>query len=494
MPYQTETKRMTSPSSNWNQTDKWVLAGLIGLVVARIIALLMTPLTLNVDEAQYWVWSQNLDFGYYSKPPLIAWLIGISHAIFGHASWAVRLPAPVLHFAISLILWRIASLIYGARAGQIAGLLWAVMPATGLGSLVISTDSPLLLFWSAALLFFIKAETASAHDEPSQRNRWMFAAGLAAGIAMLGKYAALYFLLGAALYLLAVRKQRAVSQIIMLLAGFLIAASPNLLWNLSNGFVTFQHLGENANLGAPSYSLAQLSRFVIAQFGVFGPLTLSLVIIAAMGKSKYRFLLMSFSLPVLLIMMGQAFLKEANANWAVTAYPALTLLLAGWLAQASGARSVRARAGLLALSINAGLIFIVTLSAAFGDFGRLTPKSDPLRRMRGWDVLAADITPHLDNYAVRTVLADSRAAAAILPFYLYPRDVEVRLFDHDNQPSNHFERAFNFTENSPLPALAIVAPDAQPVPDFVKWSGPVGNSNVVISYRRSREKTFFISD
>lgn len=484
----THSQIITSSSHTWHRLDLWVLYVLIILTLARISALLMTPLSLGVDEAQYWVWSQNLDFGYYSKPPLIAWIIGISHGVFGHSSWAVRLPAPILQLAISLLLWRAAGLIFTASAGRIAALLWSVMPAVGLGSLVISTDTPMLFFWSIGLVCLIES------DHRNHKSfTWLFAAGLAAGCAMLSKYAALYFLLGASLYLCLTLKARTLRLLPALLAGFFIAASPNLIWNLTNSFVTFQHLGENANLSVPAYSLAQLGRFIGGQFFVFGPLTLGLALVAFYKQQKARLFLACFSLPVLAIMCVQAFLKEANANWAVSAYPAITILLAGWLSTASGLRHWMSRTGLLAIAINAGLVFVVTVSVALGDFGRFTPKSDPLRRLRGWEALAADMVPYIDTYQVKTILADSRAAAAILPFHLYPRDIVVRLFDHDNTPTNHFERAYNFTPESTSPTLAITAPDTRPRPDFVTWTGPVGQSDIKISARRHRTKLFYIS-
>ena len=477
---------------DWQPYDKLVLWALLGALLVRIGVLLASPLSLGVDEAQYWVWSQTPDFGYYSKPPLIAWIIGISHAIFGHHSWAVRLPAPLLHFGIALTLWRAASLLYGPVAGRLAALIWTLMPAVGLGGLIISTDSPMLLGWSGGLLCLIYADR-----QAEQETRWLFAAGLCTGFAMLGKYAALYFLLGYALYLLIMAKKDGFTTSPLkkgglVLAGFLIAASPNLIWNLFNGFVTFQHLGENANLAAPAYSPAQLGRFISSQFMVFGPVMLVLGVIAALRLPRHRLFLLCLSLPVLCIMMGQAYLKEANANWAVAAYPALTLLVAGWLSDASGRRSARARATLLGLAINGGLIMVLSVGMAAGDFGSLTPKSDPLRRLRGWEAMAQDLQPHLERYKVQTVLADSRAAAAILPFHLYPLDITVRLYDHDGRPSNHFERAFNFTADSALPALAITAPDQSPVPAFVEWQGPVGTSDHKISTRRARQKDFYI--
>src|SRR5579875_3369687 len=33
------------------------------------------PLGLSEDESHYWEWSRHLDYGYYSKPPGIAWAI-----------------------------------------------------------------------------------------------------------------------------------------------------------------------------------------------------------------------------------------------------------------------------------------------------------------------------------------------------------------------------------------------------------------------------------
>ena len=74
--------------------DRTVLLALVLVAVARSLAIVMSPLELGVDEAQYWLWSTEFDFGYYTKPPLTSWIIGASHAVFGHHVWAVRLPRP----------------------------------------------------------------------------------------------------------------------------------------------------------------------------------------------------------------------------------------------------------------------------------------------------------------------------------------------------------------------------------------------------------------
>ena len=53
----------------------WLISGvLVMITIVRSMAVITTPLDLGVDEAQYWLWGQTPDFGYFTKPPLIAWI------------------------------------------------------------------------------------------------------------------------------------------------------------------------------------------------------------------------------------------------------------------------------------------------------------------------------------------------------------------------------------------------------------------------------------
>ena len=81
-----------------------VLFILIIITVFRIYSLNVSPIELSVDEAQYWHWSRNIDLGYFTKPPLIAWMIAFSTFVFGNEEWAVRLFSPITHLFISLVL------------------------------------------------------------------------------------------------------------------------------------------------------------------------------------------------------------------------------------------------------------------------------------------------------------------------------------------------------------------------------------------------------
>jgi len=76
----------------------WFLCGVLCITALRVGFLFLSPLGLHGDEAQYWSWSKDLDWGYFTKPPLIAWVIWTTTSIFGDAEWAVRLSSAPLHF------------------------------------------------------------------------------------------------------------------------------------------------------------------------------------------------------------------------------------------------------------------------------------------------------------------------------------------------------------------------------------------------------------
>ncbi len=417
--------------------DRLVLGLIVAVAALRSLGIVLSPLELGVDEAQYWLWSTGFDFGYYTKPPLTSWIIGASHQLFGHHVWAVRLPAPWLHLLTSLVLWRAAYWYAGAGAGRWAALLWTCLPAVALGSFVISTDTPLLLFWSLGLLALIGGVTGRVATA-----RAMALAGGAFGLALLGKYAAIYSLVGIGLFWMFDRvaggRHVSPASLLAFAIAMAITASPNLLWNLANDFTTVRHLGDNANLDRQSHDPLNSLRFLGAQFATAGPLVFALMFgILKGGRDPVARLLLCLSLPVIAIIMAQAFLSEANANWALAAMPALVVWLAGWLA---GAESPRARVGMAALTINATLSVVILAVTLAGSLGPLTPGSDPLRRLRGWSQLASDSAAALTGHDATTIIADRRAAAALLSWHFHDTGIDVLVHDEDGIPSNHFEQ------------------------------------------------------
>ncbi len=346
------------------------------LLVARLFVLLVSNVDLYADEAQYWRWSTDPDWGYYSKPPMIAWVIGLSTTLFGDSEWAVRLPAPFAHTIAAFALFLLGRQIDSPRTGTLAALGYALMPGVIVSSTVISTDGVLLPLFSLALWLLFRLREG--------KSGWVGALALGAciGAGFLAKYAMLYFAVGLAItVLLDPPTRRAIASAkgaaALVLAGLIVA--PHIAWNAANDFSTVGHTVDNANLGGELINPENLLKFFLDQMGVFGPVGflallfgLAMILPGRAGEARKRdHWLLAFILPVLLIIAFQAFLSRAHANWAATAYPAASVLVASWLAHASANRSlwwvIAAISGLAALltpDISAGLKIALALGLA----------------------------------------------------------------------------------------------------------------------------------
>ncbi len=102
---------------------------------------------------------------------------------------------------------------------------------------------------------------------------WWIFVGIAAGIGLLAKYAMVYWLISAFGFVLLVPGERRHFRPLLGAAG--IAALlylPNLWWNWSNGFVSYLHLRDNADLSRSLLHPGAFLEFLGSQFAVAGPL------------------------------------------------------------------------------------------------------------------------------------------------------------------------------------------------------------------------------
>ncbi|PZQ61521.1 MAG: 4-amino-4-deoxy-L-arabinose transferase [Phenylobacterium zucineum] len=357
----------------------------VALAVVRFVALFRTPLELYPDEAQYWLWSRTLDFGYYSKPPVIAWSIWATTALGGDSEAWVRLSAGLYQAGATIVVFLIGRRLYGGAAGLAAAALYALMPGIQLSALVAATDAPLLFFMGLAILAYVTLLEAGS------RHKVLIAAGMGAalGMAFLSKYAAIYFVVGLVVHLAVSRTARAAwtpAAAAAAIAALAAALAPNLAWNATHGFATFQHTAANAAWsGVQLFNLAEMGAFVGSQFGVFGPIPLAALIVGVVLAVRRRSLdardltLLCFTLPPLLIVTGQAFISRANANWSGAGYLAGSVLVAAWLTR------WRARRWLIAALALQGAVAAFFLAAVISP--ALADKvglANGLKRARGW--------------------------------------------------------------------------------------------------------------
>ena len=426
-----------------------VALALGALTLLRLIYLTVYPFDLHPDEAQYWVWAQDLAFGYYSKPPLVAWLIGATTAVCGDGEACVRAGAPLLHFFAALAIYGAGRRLFDRRIGFWAALLYATLPGVAFSSLVVSTDLPLLLAWALALYAYVRALQAGAAG--GKGRRWWLLLGVAVGLGLLGKYAMVFFVLSMAVHLAMARGRLAGwhwrGAALALLAALAIYA-PNALWNADNSFVSYAHTSDNANLGGDLFRLDAFLEFFGSQFGVFGPaLFAALLVVQArwrgwFGDERLR-LLVAFTLPTLAIMLFQGFLSRANANWAAPAYVAASILIAAWALRANpGLWRGRALIATGSFAVHTGLIaaFLVFIAATYGRPDALPGKGDPFKRVRGWAELGTAIMHvRANEMPGAALLVDERKLLAETLYYVRPYPVEAYKWRPTNRIHDHFD-------------------------------------------------------
>ena len=336
--------------------------GLAGIALVTLWRLALLPFDardLFVDEAQYWFWGRELAWGYYSKPPLIGWLMRLSTAIGSDDPFWLRLPLPLIHAATAVVIALVGRRLYGDRVGGVAGVGFASLPGVAVGSLLVSTDTPMLLAFALAMLAWVRlTETRAAG--------WAVVLGAAVGVGLLSKYAMIYFPLCALLVVMAIPSMRIGrrNDLIAVLVALAVVA-PNLIWNATNDFTTLQHTADNADWQGVRLDLAGLAEFLGGQFAVAGPVFFAayLVALARRGGPRARFLAL-MSVPIFLVVSVQALVSGANANWAAAGHLAALVLAVALLVG-------RPRWLALGLAINLAISAALPVAAAFADRWRV---------------------------------------------------------------------------------------------------------------------------
>lgn len=433
----------------FGSSHRIILTVIIGLLALRLVGLFFSPLGLHGDEAQYWYWSKDLDWGYFSKPPMIAWLIAMTTSVFGDVEWAVRLSSPIIHALTSYVIYRTARFAYSEKTGIWAAIIYYTMPGVWLSSGIISTDVALLLFWAIALNAWLHLRETPTWPRALQL-------GVAVGLGILCKYAMFFFLpaLGLA-FLFDKPSRKALNSIKGYTAGVLTLAivTPNILWNMRNDFATLTHTVANANLQKDiPFHPDELLTFWVDQLGVFGPITFPLMIIAAIAALRGRLrppsrFLALFILSPLIIISLEAILSRANANWAVTAYVAAPIILAHYIVEKYETIRRWAQSG-VALNIVAGIV-IVTLG--------LSPKladtlgaANSFKRLRAWPETVEYIKSRYEagheGAAFSAIGADKRIVYYSLTYYGLGDKIPLKMWMYKSHPENHAEL------KQPLPA------------------------------------------
>lgn len=190
---------------------------------------------VHFDMAEAVVWAREAPFGTPKHPPLSGWLAGLWFGILPRQDWAFYLLAMV---CVGIALWFAWRLMRTSLSGDKLGvglLMLTLVPFFNFQALKYNANTVMIPLWAFATWAFLRSfQTRTAG--------WAALAGVAAALAMLGKYWAVFLLAGFGVAALIDSRRaayfRSPAPWVSIATGLAVLA-PHLVWVAANGFETF---------------------------------------------------------------------------------------------------------------------------------------------------------------------------------------------------------------------------------------------------------------
>ncbi len=430
---------------------------LLVLSIFRIYFIRYGPLGLSPDEAHYWEWSRRLGLSYYSKGPMIAYLIAAGTAIFGDNVFGVRFFAVVFSLLSSLMLYELGKEIFDEKVGAWSAILFQLIPLFSAFGVIFTVDSPFIFFWILSLYLFWKAvrektpdagcriqdtgcekqdtgygrESGIVHRAPSSAHNpswehWLLL-GITVGLGLLTKYTMAFFYVCSLFFLLSSPAGRRIMKTpapYVSLIISLIFFAPVIVWNASHDWVTLRHTAGQAHLeDGLRVSAGSLLDYIGSQLAVVTPIVLALIIVSVLRTKRKGIIpenrgsfIFWFSVPVIFFFVLKSIQGKVEANWAMMGYITgiiglSSVFMDGW----------KRHKLYLKVFIVAGIFLssVVTAAAYYPSKFHIPLRLDPSSRLRGWEELGkeADVLYH-GLGAKAFVFSDNYQIASELAFYM----------------------------------------------------------------------------
>lgn len=447
---------------------------LLSFSLFRIYYILHGPLDLTPDEAHYWEWARRLDWSYYSKGPLIAYLIHIGTSLFGDSVFGIRIMAVICSVLSSIFLYILGKKLYDESVGLFSAVLLQIIPLFSTYGVVFTIDAPFIFFWTVSLLLFSQVAIFSQrrgenplctnqksnnfhppiphnnHESVPDRGRgdkkdlsllyWCLL-GISVGLGLLTKYTMAFFYPCALLFLLFSKESRRMLFTKGPYIGLIISLfvfTPVIIWNATHDWVTFKHTAGQAHIAeGVQISLKSFFEFIGSQIGVLSPILFVLMAISIwkLRKNREGALLFWFSIPVLIFFILKSIQAKVQANWALPGYITWVIAFSSYYMS----RFYTLGKAMQILIVSALVLSLAVTSVAhYPSVVNLPIKLDPTARLRGWQELGEEVTKiYKEMSATRPVFifSDTYQVSSQLAFYVqeHPVTYSINLGRRMNQ-------------------------------------------------------------
>ena len=416
------------------------------LFFMRLLYIGLGPIDLAPDEAHYWEWSRYLDWSYYSKPPMVAWLIHVSTSVFGDTLIGVRFFSVLILSFLTIIAFLIGRRVYNENAGLWAAILIMVTPEFSAGGLLMTPDVPTLFFWAVAL--YILTGIDFSHPPKRSDIKIFIKIGVLIGFAGLSKYTAALFYPLLGLYLLVDKHRRQWLRFPHVYIGGIVSAFmqyPVLYWNITHEWISFQHVWGQAAGNADFDGVKSIGNFLAGQLGVIGPVTFVLLLWIWLRLPKFKLsdakkhhalqMLWWFSAPIFLLFVFKSLDAKVQPNWPVLSIWGGLMCFAIYTEMSGKIFKKIVLYGLVlsgCISVIGHDTFMVRKVLDITGAEQFSAKKDPLKPVQGWRGIAHALDVlSLKVGGEKVILTTRYQTAGELGFYMegQPKVLYVNLGD-----------------------------------------------------------------
>jgi undecaprenyl-diphosphatase len=441
-----------------------LLIFLLAVSLFRVYYIQSGPLDLSPDEAHYWEWSRRLDLSYYSKGPMIAYLIRFGTLLFGNSVFGIRFMAVILSALSSVLIYFLGKRLYDERVGISSAILLQIVPLFSAFGVLFTIDSPFIFFWLLSLFLFREVIDDQSRIPDLRSNMYWLLLGLSVGLGLLTKYTMAFFYLCAFLFLLFSKEHRRLlwtRDPYMSFVISLLVFSPVLIWNAGHGWVTLKHTAGQAHVAEGlRISLISFLEYFGSQLFVVTPLLFVLMAVSLwkLRKEQEGSFLYWFSIPVIIFFLLKSIQAKVQANWALPGYVTGIIAFSVFYMRSfsSGRKGKKILIGATIL-----VALFVTSVAHYSSILSIPAEIDPTSRLKGWEDLGREVTAVYEQMSLKKkpvfLFSDRYQVSSELAFYVkghpvtYCVNLDRRMNQYDLWPGFndllHYDAIFVRTGN-----------------------------------------------